>query len=184
LDKSKKGIAKAMTKKEMNALIDAVEISNVKVFKHEKDGIFPGEKIDVMRYSIVLNGRHRMLKEMNMTDALTKKQWIKFARKNYIMELMSNKLPDVTSFEENLKKNILKMVEVSDEKISKIKNEDGVYLTYSGILDGWYEQPITYRNTKKTKKDFRVDARSEYIKLSINGCISPKAKRSTSISAQ
>jgi hypothetical protein len=173
-----------MTKKEMNALIDAIEVSHMKVFKHEKDGIFPGEKIDVMRYSIVLNGRHRMLKEMNMTDALTKNQWIKFAKKNYIIELMSNRLPDVTSFEENLKKNILKMVEVSDEKIDKLKIDNSIHLTYTCLLDGWYLQPITYRNTKKTKKDFRVDARSEYIKLSINGCISPKAKRSTGISAK
>jgi hypothetical protein len=171
-----------MTKKEMNALIDAVEISDVKVFKHEKDGIFPGEKIDVMRYSIMLNGRHKMLKEMKMIDALTKKQWIKFARKNYIIELMSNKLPNAASFEQNLKKNILKMVEVSDEKISKITNENGVHLTYRCMLDGWYPQPITYRNTQKTKKDFRVDAKSEYITLSINGCISPKAKRSTCLS--
>lgn len=173
-----------MTKKEMNALIDAVAISDVKVFKHEKDGIFPGEKIDVMRYSIILNGRHKVLKETKMIDALTKKEWIKFARKNYLMELLSDNLPDMKSFEQNLKKNILKMVDVSDEKISKIKNEDGVHLTYSGILDGWYEQPITYRNTKQTKKDFRIAIKSEYLINCINGCISPKAKRSTGISAQ
>ena len=171
-----------MTKKEMTAIIDSVEISDVKVFKHEKDGIFPGEKIDVMRYSIILNGRHKVLKETKMIDALTKKEWIKFARKNYLMELLSDNLPDMKSFEQNLKRNILKIVEVSDEKIDKIKNDTSIHLTYTCLLDGWYTQPITYRNTKLTKKDFRIDAKSEYIINCINGCISPKTKRSTCLS--
>lgn len=168
----------------MNALIDAVEISGVKVFKHEKDGIFPGEKIDVMRYSIVLNGRHRMLKEMNMIDALTKNQWIKFARKNYLMELISDNLPDIKSFEQNLKKDILKLVDVSDEKIIKIKNQAGIHIRYSCLIDGWFEHVDMLSNTKKTKKDLRIHAQCKYIIHCIYGHISPKTKRSTSISAQ
>ena len=171
-----------MTKKEMNALIDAVAISDVKIFKCISDGIFHKKGIEVTRYSIILNGKHKTNYELPRCDAFTKNQWIKYAQKNYLMQLISDNLPDMKSFEQNLKKDILKMVDVSDEKMMKIENQAGIHIRYSCLIDGWYTQPITYRNTKLTKKDFRIDAKSEYIINCINGCISPKAKRSTCLS--
>jgi hypothetical protein len=65
----------------MNALIDAVAISDVKIFKCISDGIFHKKGIEVTRYSIILNGKHKTNYELPRCDAFTKNQWIK---SNYI----------------------------------------------------------------------------------------------------
>jgi hypothetical protein len=173
-----------MTKKEMNAFIDAVAISDVKIFKCISDGIFHKKGIEVTRYSIILNGKHKTNYELPICDAFTKNQWIKYAQKNYLMQLISDNLPDMKSFEQNLKKDILKMVDVSDEKIMKIKNQAGIHIRYSCLIDGWFEHVDMLSNTKKTKKDLRIHAQCKYIIHCIYGHISPKTKRSTRISAQ